>query len=133
MAKVRGFFSDEELSSVGINGPNSGECEKCGLFKSCKSPQMGYVGKGEKSILIVAEAPSEADDKSGAPMSGDTGKWFKEKLKTKGIDLDRDCWKTNAVACHTTNEPPKPIVKHEPPPVKQFTKHTLKSSWKPNK
>ena len=102
MAKVRGFFSDEELSSVGINGPNSGECEKCGLFKSCKSPQMGYVGKGEKSILIVAEAPSEADDKSGAPMSGDTGKWFKEKLKTKGIDLDRDCWKTNAVACHTT-------------------------------
>ena len=32
-----------------------------------------------------------------------------------------------------TNEPPKQIVKHEPPPVKQFTKHTLKSSWKPNK
>ncbi len=111
MAKLRGFFSDEELSSVGINGPNSGECEKCGLAKTCKTPQMGYTGKGEKGILIVAEAPSEADDKAGTPMSGDTGKWFKEKLKVKGIDLDRDCWKTNAVGCHSTKVT-KSHVKH---------------------
>jgi len=111
MAKLRGFFSDEELSSVGINGPNSGECEKCGLSKTCKTPQMGYTGKGEKGILIVAEAPSEADDKAGIPLSGDTGKWFKEKLKIMGIDLERDCWKTNAVGCHAAKVT-KAHVKH---------------------
>jgi len=110
MAKVRGFFSDEELSSVGVNGPNSGECEKCGLAKTCKTPQMGYTGKGGKGILIVAEAPSDADDRAGAPLSGDTGKWFADKLKSKGIDLEADCWKTNAVGCHTT-KPTKAHVK----------------------
>lgn len=116
MAKVQGFFSAEELDAVGIDGPGNGECDKCGLSTTCKTPQMGYTGQGQRGILIVAECPSEADDRSGAPMMGDTGLWFKDVLRKKGIDLEVDCWKTNAVACHPTkmkeHKPTKAHIKH---------------------
>jgi DNA polymerase-1 len=121
MAKVRAFFDDDELDSVGINGAGSGACEKCGLVSGCKTPMMGYTGEGKKRILIVAEAPSEAEDRSGKPFTGDTGKWFAEKLRNKGIDIDTDCWKTNSVGCHPTNQkdckPTKAQVKHCRPRV----------------
>lgn len=107
MAKIRGFFTEAQLDSVGIDGPGSGKCSECGLNVGCKTPQMGYTGQGGKGILIVSEAPSEADDLSGAPLMGDTGKWFREKLRAKGIDLDKDCWKTNVVCCHPANQKDK--------------------------
>lgn len=116
MAKVVGFFSDEELDTVGMNGAGSGACDKCGLSSNCKTPHMGYTGEGRKGILIVAEAPSDAEDDSGAPMTGETGKWFEKKLSAKGINLDKDCWKTNAVGCHATKQkdckPTKNQIKH---------------------
>jgi DNA polymerase-1 len=116
MAKIVGFFSDEELDTVGLNGPGSGECDKCGLASGCKTPQMGYTGEGGKGILIVAEAPSDSEDQSGKPMTGETGEWFRDKLKAKGINLDKDCWKTNAVGCHPANlkdkKPTKNHIKH---------------------
>lgn len=113
MAKVMGFFTDAQMDSVGMNGAGSAACEKCGLSTSCKSPRMGYTGNGRKGILIVSECPSDHDDNSGTPFSGDTSKWFAEKLRKLGIDLHNDCWKTNAVGCHPKNEADKqPQRKH---------------------
>lgn len=112
-----GFFDDDELNGVEAQETlGSDACSKCGLSKGCVTPMMGFTGEGRKEILIVAECPSEADDISGAPLEGETGQWFKKKLKALGININRDCWKTNAVACHAAkaknNLPTKSQVKY---------------------
>lgn len=100
MAVAKGFFLPEQLHSVGLNGPSSGECEECLLYKNCKNPRMGVTGEGKKGILIVGQMPGATEDRTGAPMSGESGIFLKEKLKKLGIDFDRDCYKINAVACY---------------------------------
>jgi len=112
-----GFFDDDELDGVEAQETlGSDACSKCGLSKGCVTPMMGFAGEGGKGILIVAESPSAADDISGAPLEGETGQWFAGKLKRLGININRDCWKTNAVACHAAkaknNTPTKSQVKY---------------------
>lgn len=60
---------------------------------------MPLSGEGRRGILVVAEAPGRTEDEQGTQLVGKVGKWFREKLFDLGIDLDRDCWKTNAVCC----------------------------------
>ena len=94
-----GFFSDAELASSSPPGCGAG----CQLYQHCRSARMPVTGKGEKGILIVAEAPGEEEDVRGTQLIGKAGQRLRKELATFGIDLDRDCWKTNAVICH----PPK--------------------------
>lgn len=99
MAKVTGFFSTEKLYSVGLNGPSCGDCERCGLHKNCKTPRMNVAGEGARKILIVGQYPSSTEDRTGIPMSGESGDLLKSKLTKMGIDFDKDVWRTHAVAC----------------------------------
>jgi DNA polymerase len=74
-------------------------CEICGLFENCLSPKMKVTGKGEKKILFIAEAPGKNEDEQGEQLIGAAGQLLRRKLNNIGIDLDNDCWKTNAIIC----------------------------------
>lgn len=71
----------------------------CGLQAGCHSPKMPVTGQGRMKILIVAEAPDEQEDKRNTQLIGPAGQVLRETLSEFGIDLDRDCRKTNAVRC----------------------------------
>jgi uracil-DNA glycosylase len=74
-------------------------CESCGLYKGCKHPKMKYTGKGQKEILIIAEAPGKTEDEKGIQLIGEAGQILRNALKDIGYDLDHDFWKTNSVIC----------------------------------
>lgn len=78
-------------------------CENCGLYKTCESPKMQPSGRGDKEILVVAEAPGETEDRKGTQLVGKTGQYFRDILSELDLDLDKDFWKTNALICR----PPK--------------------------
>lgn len=85
------------------------DCNSCGLFHQCKTPKMEPSGKGEKGILVIAEAPGKTEDEEGTQLIGRAGKVLRNTLKEIGLDLDRDCRKTNAVCCRPPgNRIPKP-------------------------
>ena len=98
-----GFFSDEEVKvTTPINKKISDTvpaCSYCKLYKSCISPKMRPSGKGKKGILIIGEAPGENEDKRGTHFVDVTGRFLRERLEMFDIDLDRDCWKVNAINC----------------------------------
>ncbi len=94
---MRGFISTEKLiKSKSFDSP---QCGACGLYKSCNSPKMPVSGKGNKKVLIVAEAPGESEDEEGIQLIGASGKELRRVLSSLGVSLDRDCWKTNAIIC----------------------------------
>ena len=66
---------------------------------------MPVTGKGRKRILVVAEAPDEEEDRQNTQLIGRTGQHLRKILGGLGIDLDRDCWKTNAVICFRLGHP----------------------------
>lgn len=84
-------------------------CEDCGLYKNCHSPKMPPTGQGRKKILVVAEAPGRKEDEEGTQLIGKSGQYLREALNALGVDLDKDCWKTNAVICRPPdNRTPTP-------------------------
>lgn len=93
-----GFFDAATLAKPPPT-PTEPRCGQCGLYKNCKSPKMPLSGEGRKGILIVAEAPGADEDERGTQLVGKTGQFFRDELDELGIDLDRDCWKTNAIIC----------------------------------
>jgi len=78
-------------------------CEACGLYKTCITPKMPVTGQGRQGILIIAEAPGKNEDENGTQLVGEAGKTLRKALQAQDIDLDKDCWKTNAIICR----PPK--------------------------
>lgn len=60
---------------------------------------MKPTGKGQKDILIIGEAGGKQEDNRGEQFIGKTGKTLRGILKEKGIDLDIDCRKMNALSC----------------------------------
>lgn len=95
---MKPFFSKEELQQSTLP-----DCKSCGLFKTCKSPKMKVSGKGKLGILVVAEAPGRTEDEQGVQLVGEAGQVLRKALASCGVDLDRDCWKTNAIACRPPN------------------------------
>jgi uracil-DNA glycosylase family 4 len=60
---------------------------------------MPATGKGEKRILVIAEAPGKTEDERNVQLVGQAGQILRLALQDQGIDLDQDCWKTNAIRC----------------------------------
>jgi uracil-DNA glycosylase family 4 len=60
---------------------------------------MGWTGWGKRKVLVVAESPGEAEDEKGVQLIGRAGQKLRKHLGKIGVDLDEDCWKTNAVIC----------------------------------
>ena len=95
-----------ELFEFGLVPIEQASCAACGLYKGCKTPRMKPTGKGRKRILVIAEAPGKTEDARGVQLVGQAGQLLRNILHELGIDLDRDCWKTNAVACRPPNNRP---------------------------
>lgn len=91
------LFSTTPKESVRFS--NVPLCGSCNLHKQCISPKMKPTGQGRRKILIVAEAPGEQEDQEGTQLIGVSGQILRNILKRNKVDLDRDCWKTNAVIC----------------------------------
>lgn len=85
------------------------DCTACGLYKGCQSPKMAPSGEGKLGILVVAEAPGKTEDEKGIQLIGEAGQVLRRAMKEVGLDLDRDCRKTNAVCCRPPkNRVPRP-------------------------
>lgn len=80
------------------SGTSRNQCP-CGLHDTCITPFMKVTGEGQKKILIVAEAPGKTEDEKRVQLIGDAGKILRTCLRSIGLDLDVDCWKTNACCC----------------------------------
>ena len=102
------FFSSE----VGglRDDPRLARCGRCGLHKGCQSPRMLATGEGRRRVLIVAEAPGKEEDKQHTQLIGPAGQTLRKCLSKIDVDLDRDCWKTNAVICFPGRNPTKEEV-----------------------
>lgn len=94
----QGFFSRHELPAVSapVLAPRCGSCK---LDKGCKSPKMKPYGQGRLKVLVVGEAPGATEDEQGRPFVGKAGQRLRQSLHRLGVDLDRDCWTSNALAC----------------------------------
>lgn len=115
---MKGFFEDEKVIGKDAN------CVKCKLYKGCESPKMKATGKGEKKILVVAEAPSRKEDERGEQLIGEAGQVLRKVLRLFDIDLDKDCWKTYAVNCRPPKNktPTKSQIKHCHPRLERVLK-----------
>lgn len=96
---MKGFFEKENIEK----GNQQSNCLKCRLYKTCVSPKMKLTGKGEKKIFVIAEAPGKKEDEENTQLIGQAGQLLRRTLQIQGIDLDKDCWKTNAVNCRPPN------------------------------
>ena len=75
------------------------DCQMCGLFKDCRSPVMKPYGDNAKNIMIVGEAPGEAEDDNNKPFQDKTGRMLGRYLKAEGIDMFGDCICVNSIRC----------------------------------
>lgn len=94
---MSGFFTESEVAAKPV--PRSCGCGACRLHKECRSPRMPAQGRGERDILVITDAPSIVDDRQGLLFCGDAGTFLRKKMKTLGIDLDRDCVSVPAISC----------------------------------
>jgi len=97
-AKAKGKGSKKPRVSK-PSQPKVFDCETCGLRKNCETPDMQRYGKGMKDILIVGMCPGKEEDESGRPFVGPSGRLLKKALGVLGVDLDKDCVRTNIVRC----------------------------------
>ncbi len=98
-----GFLPTSVINSY--QAPRSAACRTCGLWTQCKSPKMLPTGEGKREILIVAESPGTSEDKHNTQLIGNAGQFLRKTLRLFDVDLDRDCWKTNAVICFPKGTP----------------------------
>ncbi len=79
-------------------------CSLCGLYQYCNSPRLIPHGNFKKKILVLAEQPSEADDKSGKPFQDKSGRLLQRLLKNNGIDIFEDCLCTYSLRCFSRDD-----------------------------
>ena len=102
MPPNKGFFTGSQVRQQSP-AKTLPQCGVCGLYKKCNSPKMPIAGRGGSGVLLVTEAPDEAEDTRGVQLAGKTGQQIRKILKRLRFDIDEGAWKTNAVVCH----PPK--------------------------
>lgn len=129
---ARGFFSVDTLGAATPKQPTLiPQCEACKLYQKCKSPKMPVDGEGRKGIMIIGEAPGETEDHLNKPFVGKSGRYLQSAMMGSGVDLRRDCWILNALACRPPNNQignPKRIDFCRPNVIKairQYKPHTI--------
>lgn len=103
---MKGFFSPSDVLPSKPIPSSIPRCGACGLSKVCHSPKFPVFGEGQRKVLFVGEAPGTTDDATGRLLSGETGSFIRERLERIDVDLDRDCWYTNAIICHPGRRTP---------------------------
>lgn len=73
-------------------------CKKCGLWETTTGT-VCVAGDGPKdaSLVIVGEAPGAAEERTGKPFQGESGKILRRELEKRGV-LE-DSYITNVVKC----------------------------------
>lgn len=77
------------------------ECEKCSLSEYRKENNYKMVwgdGNPGAKIVLIGEAPGEAEAKEGKPFIGRSGKLLR-KLLSVHLDLSKDVFITNTLLC----------------------------------
>jgi len=100
------LFDPNEIAGKQITKPRgfiSDPCKLCGLYKHCKNPKLKAFGKFEKKILVLGEAPGKDEDESGRNFVGRSGKLLSDAFSVNGIDIDKDCSRTNVLQCRPPN------------------------------
>ncbi|EHM12446.1 MULTISPECIES: uracil-DNA glycosylase [Jonquetella] len=72
-------------------------CSRCGLRAGAKAPVFGS-GPRESRVVLVGEAPGAAEDESGIPFVGASGRLLSQLLEESGLRRD-ELFITNAVKC----------------------------------
>ena len=88
-------------------------CVRCDLATTRRQVVFG-TGAAAAPLMIVGEGPSEADDASGLPFSGPSGRVLDGWLQALGLDREQ-VWLTNVVRCRAAaleggrlrNRPPR--------------------------
>lgn len=101
-----GFFPSSKIQKEAPAGLVP-RCGSCGLLKTCNSPKMPVYGDGRLKVMVVGEAPGETEDNQNRPFVGKAGQLLRQKLGEIGVQLDKDCWTTNALICR----PPNNVIK----------------------
>lgn len=100
-----GFFLEDETDSPAVRQDRDREilshvgCKGCPLKRGIDSPQMEPYGDGKKGILLLGEAPGEDEDIEGRPFVGRSGGKLEWALGRVDIDMDKDCYRQNAIQC----------------------------------
>ena len=84
---------------------------------------MPVTGEGRLKILILAEAPGEQEDAQNTQLIGPAGQVLRKTLAGFGVDLDRDCRKTNAVRCRPPGNR-RPTGRRSPPVLRTYGKRS---------
>lgn len=73
------------------------DCRACARAGTRDQVVFGF-GNPDAALMLVGEAPSPTDDKTGKPFTGPAGKLLDQVLDEIGIHR-RDLWITNLVRC----------------------------------
>jgi len=74
-------------------------CRRCPISQERMRVVPGY-GDHAAKIMIVGQSPGLEEDQSGRPMVGRSGEYLSTQLRSMGVDLDRQCFRTNVNHCH---------------------------------
>jgi len=73
-------------------------CTKCPLYRS-RTHAVPGEGKTDAEIMFIGEGPGSAEDETGRPFVGESGKFLDELLSSVGFKRE-DVFITSVVKCH---------------------------------
>lgn len=123
---MEGFLPDSVFTMIQAPLPTVPKCGLCRLNLSCKSPKMDVSGSGRKGIMIVGEAPGKMEDEFGKQFVGQSGSYLNRCLRSVNIDMRRDCWLQNSLACRPVDNyivDPRAIEYCRPKVLDAINKH----------
>lgn len=74
-------------------------CKLCPISETRFRVVPGY-GNHNARMMIVGQSPGHEEDSKGRPFVGESGQFLEETLRSMGLDLDKDFFRTNANHCH---------------------------------
>jgi DNA polymerase-1 len=74
------------------------DCERCSLAETTERVCVGGSGSVKSRVMIIGEAPGEAESTTGRVFSGRAGVLLDRLLEEAGLDRDA-CYVTNVVKC----------------------------------
>jgi len=95
--------TDETLAAIAAEIE---ACQQCELFRAARLGVSG-TGNPHAEVMLIGEAPSGYDDRTGAPFSGPTGGFLDELLALAGLRR-AETYLTNVVK-HRTPEARSPL------------------------
>lgn len=72
-------------------------CKKCELYKTAGTVCVAGDGPKHADLIVIGEAPGAAEDRTGKPFQGESGKILRRELERNGIL--KTAYITNVVKC----------------------------------